>query len=200
MIYLSLLCGRPEVLHLNECDLKWMWSQMKWSQMNVVSNECSLKWMWSQMNVVSNECGLKWTGLKLTWSRMNVVSNVVVSIVMEPSKIDAVWRNLRTCNIPFIGAAIPHAFSTSAKLYWLMWQIVCVWLLHFILNINSKPIKMPRCFCLFAWCFRLEHSPWLIIILSLGRDWHWHIFTFLAVLVQEVIWDTDFKRCCMFTC
>jgi len=32
----------------NECDLKRMWSQMKWSQMNVVSNE-----------KVSNECGLK---------------------------------------------------------------------------------------------------------------------------------------------
>jgi len=68
----------------NECGLKWMWSQMKWSkmkwsQMNVVSNECSLKWsgfkwLWSQMTVVSNDCGLKWM-----WSQMNVVSNEVVS-------------------------------------------------------------------------------------------------------------------------
>jgi len=45
----------------NECGLKWMWSQMKRSQMNVVSNA------WSQMNC------LKW-----------MVSNELVSIVMEP--------------------------------------------------------------------------------------------------------------------
>jgi len=37
-----------------------MWSQMKWSHMNVVSNE--------QVSnvVVSNERGLKWSGLKWT--------------------------------------------------------------------------------------------------------------------------------------
>ena len=69
----------------NECGLKWIWSQMKWSQINVVSNEvvsndCGLKWMWSQMkwsqmNVVSNDCGLKWMWSQMKWYRMNVVSN-----------------------------------------------------------------------------------------------------------------------------
>jgi len=56
-----------------------MWSQMKWSQMNVVSNDCGLILMWSQMNVVSNECGLKLMWSQMNRSQMNVVSNVLVT-------------------------------------------------------------------------------------------------------------------------
>jgi len=59
--------------------LKWMWSQMKWSQMNLVSNECGLKWLWPQMNVVQNECGLKWVWSQMKWSKMKKSHMNVVS-------------------------------------------------------------------------------------------------------------------------